>query len=162
LNRFVAMNNRSSQLFVACPIYGRDTGGTWIPSDIQIGVTGKAKINEPVKMAVNRELGEELGICVPYDNIQCIKMHPSDPYLYLMDAKHVVIADKNHEDVANDYTGRDDIYRKLGVCVIGSSQDMERLLTRSDSGFRYRDSEPDIIGMIAIPITLAMDYVNKR
>lgn len=143
--------------YVLCPVYGKKQVDKMIPSDIQIGVTGKAKITEPTKMSVNRELGEELGIIVPYDKIfENIVSDVSNPSLFSIDAKNTILADNYIERDLPSWSGEDDHDRKIAVCIIGTKQEVTKILTSDNFGYRYKNHEEDIIGVIAIPLWIAL------
>lgn len=162
LYRFSEINNPNG-VFVACPIYGKKTPvGLWEVSDIQIGVTGKAKYLEPIEIAVNRELGEELGICVPPEKLNIIVSHPCNPSIFIVNACDTISVSPTLVSKIGINRDPDDNYRKIGVCVIGSKEAGMRLLSDDFFSVRLVEAEPDIIGVIMIPVNLANSYMQKK
>lgn len=156
LSKYVYKNS-SKNKYVICPVYGRKQLNKMIPSDIQIGVTGKAKITEPIKMGVNRELGEELGIIVPYEKLsENIISDTSNPSLFLIHAKNTILANNDIEMKLPSYPDEEDYDRKIGVCIIGTQEEMTEIFSSENFGHRYKNNEQDIIGVIAIPLLIAL------
>lgn len=149
--------------YVLCPIYGKKQDSKWIPTDIQIGVTGKAKTTETTKYAVNRELGEEIGIIVKPDLInEHIKSDLSNPSLFVLNVTNTISLDSDMGDIFNYDYGVDDHNRKIGICVIGVKEDIIKMLLDKSFNYRLKNREKDIIGIISIPIILALNYMNKK
>ena len=152
LNKF-AFNNEIDGMYVLCPINGKNQNNKKIPTQIKLGVTKKAKIQEPTRSAVNRHIATNIGVMVPESEINCIQPDQSNPSVYL-------ILSENTKCVTNDihsemYDNNDvDIHRKLGICVIGNKCEMTRLL--SSETFGCCIDANDIIGVICIPIRLAL------
>lgn len=143
--------------YVLCPVYGKKQVDKFVPNDVQIGVTGKAKTTEPIKTSVNREIGEELGIVVPYEKIfEDIISDVNNPSLFLIHAKNTILATNYIEKNSPSWSGEDDYDRKIGVCIIGTKEEVTKILTSENFGYRYKNHEEDIIGVIAIPLSIAL------
>ena len=162
LNKF-SINNDVTNKYVLCPIYGKKQDDKLVPTDIQIGVTGKEKVGEPVKMSVNRELGEELGLIVPYNNLtDHIHGDINNPSLFVISAKNMIHPNNDIENSVTRWWGPDDDYRKIGICVIGTKDETSKLLLADSFGYRYSYAEEDIIGVISIPISLALQQTGTQ
>jgi hypothetical protein len=162
LNKF-SLNNSINDKYVLCPIYGKKQDEKLVPTDIQIGVTGKAKVTEPIKMSVNRELGEELGLIVPYNNLEeHIHGDINNPSLFVISVKNMICPNNDIENNVTRWWGPDDHYRKIGICVIGTKDEVMKVLSSESFGYRYLNAEKDIIGVISIPISLALQQTGTK
>jgi len=150
LNKF-AFNNEIDGMYVLCPINGKNQNNKKIPTQIKLGVTKKAKIQEPTNSAVNRHIATNIGVMVP--EINCIQPDQSNPSTYLILAENTKCA-TNDSQSAMYHNNEDDLHRKLGICVIGNKCEMTRLL--SSETFGCCIDANDIIGVICIPIRLAL------
>lgn len=151
--------------YVLCPIYSRKVNGKEVVSDIQIGVTGKAKYGEPQIMAVNREIGEELGVVVPYDclsNINCID--PPMKTMFWISASKTVSANYEIENSIDTpwKNAKDDRDKRVCVCIVGDMNEVTKLIEDESFSFRYNGFEKDIVGMCAVPISHALEYVKSK
>jgi len=151
--------------FIMCPIYSKKLKGKEVVSDIQIGVTGKAKFKEPQLMAVNREIGEELGMVLPYEHISYIHcIDPPGKTMFWIDAKDVVSSDIQIEHSIDTpwKNAKDNKDKRVCVCVIADLQNATRLLGSPNFNHRYIDGEKDIVGVCAVPVSDAMNYIMNQ
>ena len=161
LNKF-SIKNDIKHKYVLCPIYGKKQNDKIIPTSIQIGVTGKAKQIEPIKFTVNRELGEKLRLIVPHDNLDGFINHDiSNPSLFTVLIKNMICI---NSDIENNigWFGDYDEYRKIGVCAIGTKDEIMNIFSSSSFGCRYFYTNEDIIGVVSIPISLALNQIDNK
>lgn len=145
---------------IVCPLYTNKSGCI---SDYQIGVTGKAKINETnLKIAMWRELGEEIGI-VPktFADLQVIDQSTSKKTrmygcysLNLKDSTILPITAKFYSNPAPDQTN----YR-IGCIVHGNIENVQKFFNQPTIP-RFANND-DIVGIVAIPIK-SIDHLIKR
>lgn len=152
--------------FVICPIYSKIVDGKEVVVDIQIGVTGKAKFKEPQLMAVNREIGEELGMVLPYENLSQINcLDPPAKTMFWIDAATVVSSDTQIEHSIDTpwKNSLDNKDKRVCVCIVADLHEVTRLFESPNFMHRYSDHETDIAGVCAVPIDTALQYIiNKQ
>lgn len=130
--------------YVLCPLYKE--------GDFQIGVTGSVKVEEKIRDATSRELGEELG-CIPSDNehLNKLKRYAEGKKTYSIYSMQIskTIPVPCHLHNVNISKKQDQRDEKVGCFVHGSYKDIVGFIQKQNN--RYYSSDA-IVGLAAIEV----------
>ena len=155
-----------SAFLKSCNGYMRKTdyvlGPIYSELDFQVGVTGSVEHGEPYKLAIARELGEEIGLIPSHErDLELIssyrhKGRTTNVYeLYIKHSQPVL----EHQHLAKLSKTRDNRKKKVGCFVYGTKKDILDFLG-SDSIYIY-DSTYDIIGVAAVKVSDVLKHYTS-
>ena len=91
-----------------------------------------------------------------------------DETLILID-KDINISDKKNEnyEIENSIdtpwkNAKDDKEKRVCVCIVGDMNEVTKLIEDESFSFRYNGFEKDIVGMCAVPISHALEYIKSK
>jgi hypothetical protein len=165
INNFIS-NHNDEDLFVLCPGYG-------LNSDIQFGITGKAKYKETAYQAAVRECLEETGlIYLPSSELtninnidtQCNKINKKKKITqyFFFNAKHLKVYNSTyHKHIINHNThNKDDLSKRVAIYIFGSYRDLSSLVKQLDNyNITLTD---DIQRLLIVPFKKIFNTVAKQ
>ena len=123
------------------------TDGKGIDTDYQIGITGTCKETEHYLMAMNRELGEELGLS---SNKLTMKKYKNNRgyYVNIRDCEYIA----QSANGARINAQLRDEYDKVGCIVYGDRDAISNCINRANI-YRYH-SDDNITGIVGIKVSV--------
>lgn len=134
-------------------------GPLYTQNDYQVGVTGGVKQNEMYRMAITRELGEEIGL-VPISfrylrKEKDIQDRNRTLVVYTLKYKNCTnILDHQHKLELDK--GSDDRRKKVGCFVYGSKQEVKNFFSKEHI-YTYKSND-NIKGIVAIAVEDIVQY----